>query len=78
MGALGKFGGQKINLNPIPDVFYKMAGIKVPKTGLEIKNNKSAVECYWDTVAEAEKEKVYHWFRKNEKSTRTGRTNYDN
>ena len=57
-----------------------MAGID-PKTGLEIKNNKSAVESVTtDPVAEREREreKVYHWFRKNEKSTRTGRTNYDN
>jgi len=57
LGPLGKFGGQKINLNPIPDVFYKMAGID-PKTGLEVKNTKNAVESIaTDPVAEAEKKK---------------------
>ena len=55
-----------------------MAGID-PKTGLEIKNNKSAVESVTtDAVAEAEKKKFITGSEKNEKSTRTGRTNYDN
>jgi|TARA_B100000287_G_scaffold111135_4_gene103529 hypothetical protein len=57
LGPLGKFGGQKINLNPIPDGYYKMAGID-PKTGLDVETNKNAVESVTtDPVAEAEKKK---------------------